>query len=140
MHAGMCRQTLSYKPPVNAFDVVGVHKSQAAAVLHGRAEIDGHHRILVTGLDLVHDDGKCSVCPVGFLPEADLDATEVIDFSFHLENTFEIVVPSGTSGFAWQGIRAFLTERTVRERRRSCRGRTRIGLAPGKVFQVRGTP
>ena len=91
-------------------------------------------------IDLVHDDGKCPVCPVGFLPEADLDATEVIDFSFHLENTFEIVVPSGTSGFAWQDIRAFLTERTVRERRRSCRGRTRIGLASGKVFQVRGTP
>ena len=60
--------------------------------------------------------------------------------SFHLENTFEIVVPSGTSGFAWQGIRVFLTERTVRERQRSCRGRTRIGLASGKVFQVRGTP
>ena len=55
-------------------------------------------------IDLIHDDGKCPVCPVGFLPEADLDAPEVIDFSFHLENTFEIVVPSGTSGFAWQGI------------------------------------
>lgn len=93
MHAGMCRQALSDKPLVNAFDVVGVNKIQAAAVLHGRAEIDGHHRILVTGLDLVHDDGKCSVCPVGFLPEADLDAPEVIDFSFHLEILLRLLCP-----------------------------------------------
>ena len=63
------------------------------AILQWRAEVDCYYGVLIAGSDFVHNDCKCSVCSVELLSEAYLNASEVIDFSFHLEILLRLLCP-----------------------------------------------
>lgn len=96
-------------------------------VLQRGAEIDGQDTGLIRGL-VHHTDGKGPSDAVVLLSEADLRAPKLIDSSFHNDYIKSDAHPDRPGSLGY-GNRRSERERTVRDRLRRCRGRTRLGIA-----------
>ena len=131
-------EALLTEPVEHVRVVVDVEERQTARVLQRGAEIDGKDKGLVSGL-VHHTDGKGPADAVVLLSEADLRAPKIIDSSFHNDYIKSDAYPDHPGSLGY-GNRRSERERTVRDRPRRCRGRTRLGIVPGKVFQGKGTP
>lgn len=129
-------EALLREPVEDVRVVVGVEERQTAPALQRGAEIDGQDTGLVRGF-VHHTDGKGPSDAVVLLSEADLHAPKLIDSSFHNDYIKSDAHPDRPGSLGY-GNRRSERERTVRVRPRRCRGRTRLGIAPGQGLSRKG--
>lgn len=129
-------EALLAEPVEHVRVVIDVEERQTASVLQRGAEIDRQNTGLIRGL-VHHTNGKGPADAVVLLSEADLRAPKLIDSSFHNNYIKSDAYPDRPGSLGY-GNRRSERERTVRDRPRRCRGRTRLGIALGQGLSRKG--